>query len=138
MKTHVAFIQSEPLARIKSGMKTVECRLSVNRPLAWNTQPGDFILFKETGGEIKLRARVEYVLKFESLTPTDIQSLAELVQPFSGAETSAYFTHKSKSRYAVIIGLIDVTPIEFPASATPRGIQSAWVSNFPMAHLATD
>ena len=135
---HVAFIQSEPLSRILSGVKRAECRLSINRPPAWKAEAGDTILFKESGGEITCRARIKAVSKFESLTPGDVSALAELVAPLTGASpTNAFWLRKKSARYAVIMELDQVERVSFPPEATPRGVMSAWVTDFQAAHLAT-
>lgn len=137
MACHIAFIKSEPLRRILSGVKTAECRLSINHPPAWSIEVGDFILFKKSGGEIVCRARARAVHKFSSLTPSDVAALAELVAPLTGAAPdSAFWLNKQCARFAVIMEFDQVERVTFPPQATPRGVLSAWVSNFPMAHLA--
>lgn len=134
---HVAFIQKEPLSRILSGRKTVECRLSVNRPPAWETEAGDFILFKETGGDIRAIAKVQAVVKFDGLTPDDVGDIAEMVSDLTGSSPqSQYWQMKRTARYAVLIELESIQEVSFPRQLTPVGVMSAWVKNFQHGHLA--
>ena len=135
---HVAFIQKEPLSRILSGIKTVEARLSRNRPPSWNVQTGDVILFKQTGGGIVAEATVADVSRFDNLRPADVKAIAELVSPLTGSSPSSpYWQMKTNSRYAVLIELSNVQPIQFPDEFTPKGVMSAWVSDFKHGQLAT-
>jgi hypothetical protein len=134
---HVAFIHFEPLSRVLSGIKKIECRLSVNRPACWNIEQNDTILFKLVGGAIVARARAKGVHKFNTLTPADVQALAELCAPLTGAlATSAFWAMKARSKYAVIIELDSIERVEFPAQLTPKGVISGWVSDFQAAHHA--
>lgn len=134
---HVAFIQKEPLSRILSGRKTVECRLSVNRPPSWDTESGDFILFKESGGNIRAIAQVRAVVKFDGLTPEDVANIAEMVSDLTGSSPqSSYWQMKRNARYAVLIELESIQEVSFPRQLTPVSVMSAWVKNFQHGHLA--
>lgn len=128
---HVAFVRPDIIQKLASGQKTMESRLSVNRPPSWAVQPGDIILFKENGGDIKLQAIAKTVHRFDKLTPTDIPQLVTRFKDQLGTTVDApYWQTKQKSRYAVFIELDNIIPIDFPSDETPRGVMSAWVANF--------
>ena len=135
---HVAFIRPDVAAKIRRGSKTIESRLSRNRPPAWQVEAGDCILFKETGGEITLQATVAQVHRFDALRPCDIEALADLFSPaMDTSPANPYWSRKARSRYAVFIVLDQVTEVTFPPAATPRGVRSAWVTDFRAGDLAT-
>lgn len=135
---HVAFLHKRHIDNILCGKKTIESRLSVNKPLAWSVERNDIILFKEVSGEIRVKAIVGTVHNFDRLTSNDISVLANLFSLSVGiTENDPYWQMKINSRYAVFIELTSISPISFPASLTPRGVQSAWIRNFivPENHL---
>lgn len=128
---HVMFIRPEIADQIKRGTKRYECRLALNRPLAWNVSPMDTLLIKSIGGDITLKATAGDVHKFEHLTTADIPVFGDLFHI-----SAPYIQTKLRSRYAVVIELCHVHSITFPKGLTPRAIAAAWVCNFPYGHLA--
>lgn len=134
---HIAFIQPAPLDRIRAGVKRMECRLSINRPLAWHVQQHDILLLKRTGGDIELRARARAVHRFDTLTPDDIPALAALAAEYGCDINSGYWSLKTNARYAVLIELDHIAPISIPREQTPRAVMSGWVRDFRVAAVAT-
>lgn len=126
---HVAFLHKHYIDLIESGSKTIESRLTINRPLCWDIEKDDTVLFKEVGGEIRLIAKVTAVHKFDNLNSDDINVLADLFFASVGAGPE-YWLSKSRSKYAVFIEIDVPQKITFPIHLTPRAVQSAWVRNF--------
>jgi ASC-1-like (ASCH) protein len=125
---HVAFLHKKYLDAIERGEKTIESRLSINRPPCWNIKDSDILLLKETSGEIRLSARIKAIHKFDNLQSEDITILAQLFADGCGVSLDdKYWLAKSKSRYAVFIELRSVSKISFAKDLTPRGFQSGWV-----------
>jgi len=125
---HVAFLHKKYLDAIERGEKTIESRLSINRPPCWNIKDSDILLLKETSGEIRLSARIKAIHKFDNLHPEDIIVLSRLFIEGCGVLIDdKYWLAKSKSRYAVFIELQSISKISFSKDLTPRGFQSGWV-----------
>lgn len=135
MKTHVAFLKREVIESFLSGRKHYECRLSKRPSPVTLVSRGDRVLLKQSGGEILAIATVVDKHLFSGLCPEDIDALYELVGS-PGKFEASYWDSKRGARHAVILELSEVAPVSFPKEFTPRGIQSAWVSNFEFGHLA--
>lgn len=69
---HVAIMKPSwgLLPKILSGQKVIESRWYSTRHLPWGKiNPGDTTYFKNSGGPVTIKARVDKVLSFENLTP---------------------------------------------------------------------
>lgn len=131
MQYHVAFLQSEPLDRIASGVKTCEVRLHKSfKPKAWAVEPFDVLLFKRTGGEIEFAATVTKVDRFSNLTPQIVKELSENLLPYNGVINPAFWDNRLGSKFGVVIYFTRVRPIEIPIELTPRSVMDGWVTNF--------
>lgn len=135
MKIHVAFLKREVIEAFLSGRKHYECRLSKRPSPVALVSRGDRVLLKQSGGEILAAAMVVDKHLFSGLCPEDIDALYELVGS-PGKFEAGYWHSKKDARHAVILELSDIATVSFPEEFTPRGVQSAWVSNFEFGHLA--
>jgi len=126
MTTHIAFIRPDLAAKIRQGIKTVESRLGIRRPLAWSVQSGDTILFKETCGEITLSATAAQIHRFET---SDLSALAQRFGPAVGVSADDKYWQR-RVNFAVFIELTAVQTITFSPELTPRGIRAGWVRDF--------
>lgn len=132
---HLAIVRAAVAYKIASKTKTVESRLSVNRPPAWNCEQGDFVYFKISGGDVVLRTCVAGVDKFAALCPDDIPAIAELFSAPMGITTeNQYWEQKRGARYAVLIHLSDVTAVHFSKAELPRSFGTAWITNWELGN----
>ena len=133
---HLAIVRADVATKILSGKKTVESRLSKNRPACWNSQVGDTVYFKVSGGDVVCSARVGGVDKYERIRPDDVRAIAELYSPaMHTTPENPYWNIKSESRYAVLIHLANVTPCHFSKAALPRSFGAAWVTNCKLENI---
>ena len=131
MAYHIAFVHKKFVEMFVNGQKNIESRLSINTPSCWSVEKDDVILFKEVGGEIRCAGKIAAVHKFDRLTYPDINVLASLFSRNVGvSEYDDYWIQKSKSRFAVFMEIEKIVEVQYPRHLTPRGIQSAWLSNF--------
>lgn len=131
---HLVIVKPEFILQIQSGVKTVESRLAKNRPAAWNCVYGDELLFKASGGDVVLSARVKTVACYDELRPCDITALAELYAPMVAAATEhPYWRLKQDARFAVFIEMEHVKPLWIPRHALPRSFGQAWFFNFEIS-----
>lgn len=128
---HLAIVKPDIIASIQSGAKTIESRLAVNRPAAWNCQIGDEILFKVSGGDVVLSATVKNIERYADLRPCDVESLAELYAiQVAASPQHPYWQAKRAARFAVFIEIENVESAFIHRAALPRSFGQAWYSNF--------
>lgn len=112
---------------ILAGVKTAEARLTKTRrePYA-SLQAGETIYFKQSGGPILARADAAQVHRFELTGRRDLQRLRRRFEtPLGGP--SDYWHAKADARYATIIELARVEPVEeTPPWYHPHNTRSAW------------
>lgn len=135
MSLHIAFIKPPTVAKLMSGGKQIESRLSVARHPARHTQPGDTILFKCRHG--LLVATVTNVDVYSDLTADDIATLETLYWPLVNVEPNpAYWAMKQRSRHAVFIWVRHARQVLIPHELLPS-TQLGWVHNYqPPAAVA--
>ncbi len=126
-RVHLAVVHKRYLDMILAGTKTAEARLTKTRREPYTSlQPGETIYFKQTGGPIRARARAARVHRFELTGPRDIQRLRRRFEAFLGGP-SDYWLAKADARYATIIELAGVRPVdETPGWFRPGNTRSAW------------
>lgn len=126
-REHVAIVTTHCLGAILDGRKTIESRLSSTRRAPFGAiRAGDRVWFKERGGEIGARARVQRVEFVEGLTPRGVARVRREYGQRIVAE-SGYWGGKRGARYATLIFLAEVQPVSRgPALVRARGNRSAW------------
>lgn len=112
---------------ILSGAKTAEARLSKTRrePYA-SLAEGEWVYFKQVGGSILARAVAARVHRFELDGPARVERVRRRFERRLGGP-SAYWAERVDARYATIIELAGVEPVETdPAWFRPQNGRSAW------------
>lgn len=126
---HLAIVQRPFLRMILEGTKTAEARLGKTRRLPYKgLEAGHTIYFKPPGGDPVAVARAGRVHRFELTGPDDVRTIRDRFCPALGGDAAeGYWQRKADARYATIIELAGVTPIErAPAWYRPANNRSAW------------
>ena len=126
MATHLAILREPYQSRILMGVKTIESRfLQVRTAPYGRVAVDDRLLLKRSGGPIAATARVAKVALYDNLTPARVAALID--QYAAGLYLDDDVLDRAqRSRYAVLIWLSDVTPIEHPPLLNKRD-RRAWV-----------
>ena len=112
MSQHLIVLKPNYLNAVLTGDKTIECRLA-RRPIPpyHAVQIGDILWLKVSLGPVLARAVVSDVFYHDSLTPAKIKDLRRRFN--SGIlGTDDYWTDRMDCRYATLICMEAVTPIE--------------------------
>lgn len=114
---HLAFMHPKYLDMVLSGEKTIESRFMTtnrNHP-AFTCEPGDYIAFKRTGGDVEARAIASAVRRFYYL---DAEKMEEIRNSFGDRIRSddSFWDKKKNSKRAVLIELEDVVQIHISKS----------------------
>jgi hypothetical protein len=126
MATHLAILREPYLSRILMGVKTIESRFLRMRTAPYGrVAVDDRLLLKRSGGPITATARVAKVALYDNLTPARVAALID--QYAAGLYLDDDVLDRAqRSRYAVLIWLSDVAPIEHPPLLNKRD-RRAWV-----------
>ena len=126
MATHLAILREHYLIRILMGVKTIESRfLRVRTAPYGRVAVDDRMLLTRSGGPITATARVAKVAFYDNLTPARVAALID--QHAAGlCLDDDVLDRVQHSRYAVLIWLSDVAPIEHPPILNKRD-RRAWV-----------
>ncbi len=120
MATHLAILREPYLSRILMGVKTIESRfLQVRTAPYGRVAVDDRLLLKRSGRPIAATARVAKVALYDNLTPARVAVLID--QHAAGLCLDGDVLDRAlRSRYAVLIWLGDVAPIEHPPRLNKR------------------
>ena len=111
-KFHLAILKKRYIQAILSGQKTMESRFSKTRKPPYNCiNTGDTIYLKQSAGAVLATATAGQVVQFENLTPDKIQQISQNYNHEILAEAD-YYIQKQHSRYATLIQLLNVRPID--------------------------
>lgn len=123
---HVAVLLKPYLDLILGGEKTIECRLTIqNRAPFEQIEPGERIFFKQSAGPYRAVATAEHVLCEGDLTPRRVSELRRDYNEFIRGEP-AFWRLKRSSRYATLVWLRDVAPVDVGPAVRPlQGV--AWL-----------
>ncbi|WP_448545051.1 ASCH domain-containing protein [Roseiflexus sp.] len=126
MATHLAILREPYLSRILMGVKTIESRFLQVRTAPYDrVAVDDRLLLKRSGGPIAATARVAKVALYDNLTPALVAALIDQYAAGLCLDDDV-LDRAQRSRYAVLIWLSDVTPIEHPPLLNKRD-RRAWV-----------
>lgn len=121
------------MGKILSGEKKVESRWYLNKSRPWdNISSGDTVYFKDSGSLIKIKATVERVLQFESLTRGKVNEI--LLKYGDGLGVSKekiveYFQMFKNKRYCILVFLKNVEEVSpFDINKKGFGAMSAWIT----------
>lgn len=136
MRTHVAIMSKSwrLTNKILTGEKTIESRWYMNRYQPWdNIGPGDIIYFKDSGGPVKISAKVAKVRQLENLTPDKVKNILNKYAKPDGLgvdpkEISKYYEMFKNKKFCLIIFLKQVREITpFEINKTGYGAMAAWL-----------
>ena len=125
MAIHVAILHSRYLRLILAGEKTIESRLSkVAAPPFRAIEPGERLFLKHSGGPFAATAIAGDVQFAQNLTPARVEALRKQYNGRIGGEAN-YWQNKRASKYATLIHLRDVEPMDV-GPTYPRSPYKAW------------
>jgi hypothetical protein len=128
---HIAILSKEGnlLEKIILGEKTIESRWYVRKYAPYKRiKEDEIIYFKETGGLITAKARVEKALFYENLTQEKVKNLLEQYHKQLGVDMRYYEKIKDKT-YCTLIFLKDVEKVKpFKFDKTGYAMMSAWIT----------
>jgi len=126
MATHLAILREPYLSRILMGVKTIESRFLRMRTAPYGrVAVDDQLILKRSGGPIAATARVAKAAFYDNLTPARVAALIEQYAAGLCLDDDV-LDRVQHSRYAVLIWLSDVAPIERPPILNKRD-RRAWV-----------
>lgn len=109
---HVAILKPGYINAILDGRKTIESRLTKTmQPPHGKVEPGERLFLKASGGPFMATAIADKVHSFDDLEPKDLKRLRRRYNNQICGD-DAYWELKHDSRFATLIELKDVEPIE--------------------------
>jgi len=109
---HVAILKPGYIKDILAGRKTIESRLTKTRqPPHGRIEEGQRLFLKASGGPFMATAVASAVSGFEDMQREDVKQLRKQYGEQIGGD-DAYWALKRDSRFATLIELTDVEPIE--------------------------
>jgi hypothetical protein len=126
VKTHLVIMREPYLARALSGEKTVESRfLRIRAAPFGRVAPGDLLLLKRVGGPVVAEATAAVVREFADLTPNRVQALINTFHEELCLDAD-FVARAQSARYAVLVWLAGVHPLDMPRSYAKRD-RRGWV-----------
>lgn len=109
---HVAVLYKPYLDLIRSGRKSVECRLTRQARAPYNgIEPGDRIYFKQSAGPFALTAVADQVLFEENLTPERIGAIQRDYNHLICGEAD-YWSSRRNARFLTLIWLRELAEVD--------------------------
>jgi ASC-1-like (ASCH) protein len=109
---HLAILKKPYLDAILAGRKSIESRLSIAKPYAFERlSPGDKLFFKESSGPVCATARVKAVKNFENLTPRRIIEIKQQYNRYI-LGSNEYWRSRRNCRFGFLVWLEDVKSIK--------------------------
>lgn len=131
---HVAIMNKRQglIDRILTGKKTIETRWYKNKSRPWDKiKVGDRIFFKDSGGSVRVAAKVNKIKQFENL---DLKMSQKIVDEY-GDEGLIDIQNKNVGewavgkKYAILIWLKNIKAVKtFSINKKGYGSASAWIS----------
>lgn len=112
MSIHVAILKRQYVELILAGEKTIESRLSkMAVPPFGVIKQGEQIFIKESGGPFRALARAANILSKQDMSPAEVTQLrTQYDRAICG--NNEYWLAKRNSRFATLVHLRDVVPID--------------------------
>ncbi len=129
----------EMIPKILNGEKTIESRWYKTKRAPWGKiAAGETVYFKNSGEPVTIKAKVQKVLKFESLTPKKIKEILKIYGKEDGiSEEKISFFAKlfAVKKYCLLIFLKNPQKVKpFEIDKTGFGAMSAWISVQTLQH----
>jgi hypothetical protein len=124
--THLVVMREPYLTRVLSGEKTVESRFLRVRAAPFDrVAPGDRLLLKRVGGPIVAEATAAAVRQFADLSPERVLALTDAFRDELRLDAD-FAARAHAARYAVLVWLANVRPLESPRTYAKRD-RRGWV-----------
>lgn len=124
-KQHIVIVKQQYLKMIESGVKTIESRFSLNHSVPFGkVNVGDFLLFKETGKNITIKAEVDNV-KYYELTPEKVCELKEKYGEKIGSTNIDEWKDVMNKKYCTLVWFKNVQKIE--EIKVPKSFGAGWM-----------
>jgi hypothetical protein len=134
-RAHVAIMRKswKLTDKILTGEKRIESRWYLNRYRPWDKiDRNETIFFKDSGDQIKLKAKVDHVLQFADLTRTKVKKILDKYGKDDGIppkEIDEYYERFKDKKYCILIFLKDIRSVKpFDIDKTGFGSMSAWIT----------
>lgn len=109
---HVAILKPGYIKAILDGTKTIESRLTKTaQPPHGKVESGERLFLKASGGPFMATAIAGEVLTYEDMSPSDVKKMRKHYGEQIGGD-DAYWDIKSDSRFATLVELKEVEPID--------------------------
>lgn len=119
--------------KILDGQKKVESRWYKNKARPWDKiKKGDTVYFKDSGGPVRIKARVSKVVQFADLTPKRVRNILNKYSKDDGIEgdkVPEFFERFKNKKYCILVFLKNPVSIKpFEIDKTGFGAMSAWIT----------
>jgi len=109
---HIAILKPGYIRAILDGRKTIESRLTkTNQPPHGVIKPGERLFLKASGGAFMATAIAGKVRSWADMTPADVRAIRATYGKSIGGD-KAYWQAKRDARFATLVTLKDVEPID--------------------------
>ncbi len=119
--------------KILNGQKKIESRWYSVKYKPWDCiEKGEAVYFKDSGEPIRLKAKVDKVMQFASLTPERVKEILDEYGDDDGLEKekiSEFFDKFKNKKYCVLIFLKNPQRVKpFQINKTGFGAMSSWIT----------
>ena len=119
--------------KILTGEKNIESRWYKTKCAPWNKiEKGDAVYFKDSGEPVRLKARVQKVLQFSSLTPVRVKELLQKYGRDDGIEKKdipAFFERFKDQKYCILVFLKNPRNVKpFEINKKGFGAMASWIT----------
>lgn len=118
--------------KILSGQKKIESRWYKSKHSPWDKiNVGDIVYFKDSGGPVSIKAKVEKVISFSDLTPVKVRQILDEYGNDDGIKSDkikGFFELFKNKKYCLLIFLTNPQKTKpFEIDKKGFGIMSAWL-----------
>jgi hypothetical protein len=130
---HIAIMNKKwkLIKKILSCQKSIESRWYKNKYSPWNRiKAGENIYFKNSGGFVECKAKVDNVIQFSDLTPNKIMLILQKYGESLGLEDIySFFPFICYKKYCILLFLRNARKIKpFDINKFGFGLMTAWIS----------
>jgi len=119
--------------KILSGQKKIESRWYSVKHKPWDgIKKGETVYFKDSGGPVRIKAKVNKIMQFVDLTPKKVKEILDKHGKDDGIEKEKipeFFERFKDKKYCILIFLKNPQEIKpFEIDKTGFGAMSAWIT----------